>query len=165
MSRASNLLRKCRDDLLRQGACSVDDVIRRALDRYGFELAEERERLFQMALRREVKELMREATAEGEDGGSGEVIALLPGLEAPRALAVSTDVGGYRYVPFEAATWEDLVKARAERVANLARAGERLRDFDRKLEILRPYMQGSNNVTVGDACRMILEEARAKAAV
>jgi hypothetical protein len=164
MSRASNLLRKCRDDLLRQGACSVEDVIRRARARYGRELEEERERLFQIALRREVKELMREATGDVE-AGSGDVVAMLPGLEAPRALAIPTDVGGYRYVPFEAATWDDLVKARAERVANLARAGERLRDLDQKLEMLRPYMQGSNNVTVGAACRMMLEEMRQRSAV
>ena len=164
MSRASNLLRKCRDDLLRRGACSVDDVMRCALERYGGELAEERERLFQTALRREVKELMREATAESEEG-PGEMVALLPGLEAPRALAVPTDLGGYRYVPFELATWDDLLKARAERVANLGRAAERLKDFDRKLDMLRPFMQVSNNVTVADACRMMLEEMRQATAV
>ena len=164
MNRASNLLRKCRDDLLRRGACSVEDVIRQAFERHGAELMEERERLFQLALRREVKELMREATADGE-AGPGSAVALLPGLEAPRALAVPTDLGGYRYVPFELATWDDLLKARAERVANLGRAAERLKDFDRKLDMLRPFMRGSNNVTVADACRMMLEETRQAAAV
>jgi hypothetical protein len=164
MNRASNLLRKCRDDLLRRGACSVEDVIRQAFERHGAELMEERERLFQLALRREVKELMREATADGEAGAGG-TVALLPGLEAPRALAVPTDLGGYRYVPFELATWDDLLKARAERVANLGRAAERLKDFDRKLDMLRPFMQVSNNVTVADACRMMLEEMRQATAV
>ncbi|WP_119460793.1 hypothetical protein [Rhodospirillaceae bacterium SYSU D60014] len=157
MTRTANLLRKCRDDLLRRGACSVDDVIRYAKQRYRTELGAERERLLELALRREVKDLMREATGEDADG-RGEMTALLPGLDAPLAIAVPTDTGGYRYVPFHAATWDDLLKARAERASNYARAGERLRDFDRKLEVLRRYMQGSNNVTVADACEMMARD-------
>lgn len=158
MSRTSNLLRKCRDDLLRRGPCTVDDVIRQARLRYGVELVEERERLLDAALRREVKELMREITGDIETPERQAAIGLLPGMEPPAALAVPTDTGEYRYVPFAQAKWPDLLKARLERAANYARAGERLRDFDLKLDALRPYMQYSDNVTVADACEMLARE-------
>ena len=155
MSRISNLLRKCRDDLLKQGACSIEEVIRCAEARYRAELVEERDRLLQLALRREVKDLMREATGDAEEDEKAEMVTLLPGLEAPRAIAVPTEGGEYRYVAFTRATWPDLLKARQERAANHQRAGQRLRDFDLKLEALRPYMQYSDNVTVADACTLL----------
>jgi hypothetical protein len=159
MSRTSDLLRRCRDELLRQGPCSVEDVIRLANRRYGEVLREERDRLLELALRREVKGLMREATGDGEEDEADDRIALLPGLEAPRAVAVPTDAGDYRYVPFELATWDDLQKARQVRVSNVSRATERLRDFDQKLEALRPYMEGTNNMTVAAACELMARAA------
>jgi len=166
MNRISALLRKTRDDLLRQGPCSIDEVIRAVRRRYADELAAERERLLELALRREVKEVMREATSEGrradnagDDGAGADMTPLLPGLEPPAALAVPTDDGGYRYVLFAHATWEDLLRARREREANFHRAGARLRDFDLKLAALEPYMAYSNNITVADACRLMATRA------
>jgi hypothetical protein len=134
-------------------------VIRLANRRYGEVLREERDRLLELALRREVKGLMREATGDGEEDEADDRIALLPGLEAPRAVAVPTDAGDYRYVPFELATWDDLQKARQVRVSNVSRATERLRDFDQKLEALRPYMEGTNNMTVAAACELMARTA------
>jgi hypothetical protein len=62
-------------------------------------------------------------------------------------------------VAFPLATWDDLRRARQVRVSNVAHAAERLRDFDEKLEALRPYMEGTNNMTVAQACELIARAA------
>lgn len=83
----------------------------------------------------------------------------LPGMAPPVALAVPTEnTREFCYVPFQKATWEDLQAARNQRVQNLLRTRKRLRDFNLKLDALRPYMEGIER-TVAEASQLLQREA------
>lgn len=132
------VLRECAADLLEtEDHVTVEHVVACAYQRHGEAFAEEQERLVQAHARTIVAKLMRDlAEDENEQQTFG-----FGGL--PSAIAIP-DEGGTYYVRSDKATWEELVRGRAVRTANVAAAQAALDAYDETLGMLQPYMEGSD---------------------
>lgn len=147
----------CAEELLdERDHVTVDEVARCTLDRYPDAVDDERERLIFEAAQRHAKEALRRLSDEAESSASSQL--RLPDLLLPASIAVLGDAGDYYYVRTDKATWVELQAGEAEREKNLARAQERLDEYRRALDRLRPFMQDDPTATVADAIERINHE-------
>jgi len=127
-----------------QGRLLTEDVSQYALTHYGDDLAEESDRLVRQALRN----LIKKALAESNDEDTFQLS--LPGLRLPASIAVPSGEGFY-YVRTDLATWEELEAGYSVRVANVAAADEKRRQYLEAKDYLRPLMEGWPARTVREA--------------
>ena len=150
----NGLISEVVDEMLEHGRLTIESVRRELADRHGDAIIEEGERLADLGINRLIKECLRKvAGADGLETDEPSQMRL-PGFREPRAIAVPIgESGEYEYVAYSKAVLRELEAARLERTMNVFRATRRLEDYDMKLDVLRPIMEGHPRMTVEEALR------------
>jgi hypothetical protein len=137
---------ECVDIVLAQvDRATVDDIVSCAWDRHGEVLTEHGQHLVWQQVRNVVKQVMRERSED--DDTDDPTQQTIPGLGLPSAIAIPVGNNSYEYVRSDKATWEDLVAGRITREQNIVRAQRQLDRYDRALDTLRQYMEGTTLTT------------------
>lgn len=148
------VLRECATDLLdTEDHVTVEQVVGCAYRRHGDTFAEASEQMVLASARSIVAKLMRDL-ADNDD----EQLAF-PGLAGlPSAIAVPTEHGTY-YVRSDKATWNELLVGRKLRADNVEAAQAKLAAYDETIEVLRPFMEADESLTVAGAMAVIEKAA------
>lgn len=150
MSNVHQAVAECVDIVLEVSErATVDDIVSCAWDRHADLLAEHGNQLVWQQVRNLVKNIMRERSSDDDDETVQQTI---PGLGLPSAIAIPTGGNAYEYVRSDKATWEDLLAGRTTRESNIVHAQRQLDRYDRALDALRPFMEGTT-LTAGEAAR------------
>lgn len=139
------VLRECAVDLLdTEPHVTVEQIVGCAYRRHGDSFTEATQQMVLQAARDITAKLMRDLTDDDEQ-------LALPGVAGlPSAIAVQTENGTY-YVRADKANWSELQAGRRVRSDNVAAAQAKLDVYDETLDLLRPFMENDETVTVADA--------------
>ncbi len=154
----SEIIATSAEAVLAAGRCEIDDVVAYAWRNYGEDLTGEATLLIGQAMRRNVKEHLRDL-ADDDAPGDGQMS--LPGLHLPSAIAVK-DGNRHYYVRSDQATWPELLAGLDTRERNIDRAVIQRDLYNDSVERLRPNMEDFPDRTVTEAVR--IEQAAAEAA-
>jgi hypothetical protein len=141
----TSVLRECAADLLdTEPNVTVEQVVGCAYRRHGDAFTEASQQMVLASARSIVANLMRDLADDNDQ-------LQLPGIEGlPSAIAVQTPDGTY-YVRADKARWPELQSGRDLRLSNVERAQAKLDAYDETLEVLRPYMERDDELTVAGA--------------
>lgn len=145
MSNIRGAVSECVDIVLDDNErATVDDIVSCAWDRHGDTLLEHGQQMVWQQVRSIVKSIMRERSQDDDDDSAQQTI---PGLGLPSAIAIPVGGNTFEYVRSDKATWDDLIAGRATREANIVHAQRQLDRYDRAVDTLRPFMEGTHLTT------------------
>lgn len=147
-----SILRECATDLLdTEPSVTVDQVVACAYRHHGDVFEDEAERMVLAAAKTIVANLMRDLTEDDEQ-------QTIPGLGLPSAIAVPDPDGTY-YVRADKARWHEVLAGRQSRAENVEAAQAKLDAYDDTVDLLRPYMERNEQLSVSQAVRIMRSEA------
>ena len=138
------------------GRLAVDEVLEYANEHFPEQISAESSSLARQALHRRFKSVLRTRYGKQEKTEEQEQLGL-PGVPAPVTISVPDGNRGTVIVPFGKAKWADILASRDIRVQNRGNCDESLQDFEKKMGVLKPFMEGTGR-TVEEALQLLKEE-------